>query len=135
MCLLILPISFFVGFSNLVVCRFKKFSLWSFNVIKLLPVLLISILLMTFTSLACWFPSLFVFVAVHLSVFLYSDVVAFCKRFEYASLLRRHLFDVLSAAVKVFFYDHIPLRSTASVLWNLWSTFRNLRFFTNFIKS
>ena len=63
MCLLILPISFFAGFSNLVVGPFKKFSLWSFNMIKL-PVLLISILSMTFISL-------FIFVAVSLSVFLY----------------------------------------------------------------
>ena len=135
MCLLILPISFFAGFSNLVVYRFKKFSLRSFNVVKLLPVLLILILLMTFTSLVCLIPSLFIFVAVHLSVFLYFHVIAFCKRFEYSSLLRRYIFDILSAAVKVFFDDRIPLRSLASVLWNLLSTFRNLRFFTNFIKS
>ena len=32
MCLLILPVSFFAGFSNLVVGRLKKFSLWSFKV-------------------------------------------------------------------------------------------------------
>ena len=45
MWLLILPISFFVRFSDLVVGRFKKFSLWSFNVMKLLLVPLILILL------------------------------------------------------------------------------------------
>ena len=33
-------ISFSTGFFNLVVGRFKKFALWSFNVMKLLPVLL-----------------------------------------------------------------------------------------------
>ena len=76
MCLLILPISFFTGFSNLVVGRFKKFSLWSFNMMKLLPVSLISILSMMFAPLACLIPSLFIFVAVHLSVFLYFDVIA-----------------------------------------------------------
>ena len=96
MCLLILPISFFAGFSNLVVGRFKKFSLWSFNVIKLLPVPLISILLMTLTSLSCLIPSLFIFVAVRLCVCLYFDAIAFYKRFEYSSLLRRYIFDVLS---------------------------------------
>ena len=80
MCLLILPISFFTGFSNLVVGRFKKFSLWSFNMMKLLPVSLISILSMMFAPLVCLIPSLFIFVAVHLSVFLYFDVIAFCKR-------------------------------------------------------
>ena len=80
MCLLILPISFFTGFSNLVVGQFKKFSLWSFNMMKLLPVSLISILSMMFAPLVCLIPSLFIFVAVHLSVFLYFDVIAFCKR-------------------------------------------------------
>ena len=34
--LLILPISFFARFSNLVVGRFKKFSLWSLNLMSLL---------------------------------------------------------------------------------------------------
>ena len=67
-CLLILSISFFAGFSNLVVGRFKKISLWSLNVMKLLPVPLILILPMTFASLACLIPSLFMFVAVRLSV-------------------------------------------------------------------
>ena len=38
MCLLVLPISFFAGFNNLAVGRFKTFSLWSFNVMKLLLV-------------------------------------------------------------------------------------------------
>ena len=127
MCLLILPISFFAGFSNLVVYRFKKFSLRSFNVVKLLPVLLILILLMTFTSLVCLIPSLFIFVAVRLSVFLYSDAIAFCKSLEYSFLLRRYIFDVLSAAVKVLFDARIPFKSLASVLWNLLSTFRNLK--------
>ena len=102
---------------------------------KLLPVPLISILLMTFVSLACLIPSSFIFVAVRLFVFLYFDVMAFRKRFEYSSLLRRYIFDVLSTAVKVLFDDRIPFRSLASVLWNLLSIFQNLRFFTNFIKS
>ena len=66
----------FAEFSNLVVGRLKKFSLWSFNVMKLLPVLLISILSMTLVSLACLIPSLFIFAAVRLSVFLYFDVIA-----------------------------------------------------------
>ena len=64
MCLLALPIWFFAGFSNVVAGRLKKFSLWSFNVMKLLLVLLISILSMKFASLACLIPSLFIFVAV-----------------------------------------------------------------------
>ena len=80
-------------------------------------------------------PSLFIFAAVRLSVFLYFDVIAFCKRFGYSSLLRRYIFDVLSAAVKVLFHDCIPFRFLASLVWNLLSTFRNLRFFTSFIKS
>ena len=62
MCLLILPISFFTGISNLVVGQFKKFSLWSFNVMKLLPVPLISILLMMLASFACLTLSFFIFV-------------------------------------------------------------------------
>ena len=65
MWLLILPISFFVRFSNLVVGRIKKFSLWSFNVIKLLPVPLILILLMTFVSLACLVPCLYLLLCVN----------------------------------------------------------------------
>ena len=125
----------FTWFSNLIVSWFKKFSLWSFNVMKLLLVPLISILSMILASLACLIPSLFIFVVVCLSVFLYFDVIAFCKRFEYSSLLRRCIFDVLSAAVKVFFYDRMSFRSLASVLWNLLSIFWNLIFFTNFIKS
>ena len=93
---------------------------------KLLPVPLISILSMMLASFACLIPSLFIFIAVFLSVFLYFDVIEFCKRFEYSYLLRRYTFDVLSAAVKVFFDDRMSLRSLASVLWNLLSTFRNL---------
>ena len=100
---------------------------------KLLVVPLISILSMMLTSFACLIPSLFIFVVVCVSVFLYFDVIAFCKRFKYSSLLRRYIFDVLSAAVKVFFDDFMSFRSLASVLWNLLSTVRNLRFFTNFI--
>ena len=135
MCLLILPISFFAEFSNLLIGRFKKYFLWSFKVMKLLPLPLISILSMMFASLVCLITSLFIFVAAHLSVFLYFDVTAFCKRFEYSSLLRRYIFHVLSAAVKVLFDDRIPFRSLARVLWNLLPTFWNQRFFTNFIKS
>ena len=78
MCLFVLPISFFAGFSNL--GRFKKFSLWSFKVMKLLPVPVISILSIMFASLACSIHSSFIFVAVCLSV-LFFDVTAFCKRF------------------------------------------------------
>ena len=63
---LILPISFFAGFNNLVVARFKKFSLGSINGMKLLLVSLISILSMTLASLACLIPSLFIFAAVGL---------------------------------------------------------------------
>ena len=82
---------------------------------KLLPALLISILLMNFASLASLFPSLFIFAAVCLTVFLYFDVMAFYKRFQYSSLLRRYIFDVLPAVVKVLFDDPIIFRSLASV--------------------
>ena len=99
MCLLILLVSFFAGFSNLAVNRFKKFSWSLFNMMKLLPAPLISILLMNFAS----------------PVFLYFDVMAFYKRFQYSSLLRRYIFDVLSAVVKVLFDDPILFRSLASV--------------------
>ena len=115
MCLLILLVSFFAGFSNLAVNRFKKFSWSLFNMMKLLPAPLISILLMNFASLACLFPPLFLFVPVRLTVFLYFDVMAFYKRFQYSSLLRRYIFDVLSAVVKVLFDDPILFRSLASV--------------------
>ena len=135
MCLLTLPISFFAGFSNLVVGRFKKFSLWHFNMMKLLPAPLLSILSKMFVSLPCLIPPLVIFVVMRLSVFLYVDVIAFCKKFQYSSLLRRYIFDVLSPAVKFLLDDRIPFRSLASVLWDLLSTFQNLRFFTNFIKS
>ena len=103
MCLLILPISFFAGFSNLVDRRFKK-----------LPVPLILILSMMFPSLACLTPSLFILIAVCLSVFLYFDVTAFRKRSEYSSLLRRYIFDVFSAAVTVLFDDRMFFKSLAS---------------------
>ena len=66
--LLILLISFFAGLSNLVVGQFKKLSLRSFNEMKLLLVPLISILPMMLASFACLIPSLFIFVAVCLSV-------------------------------------------------------------------
>ena len=82
---------------------------------------------MTFASPACLIAALFILVAVRLSVFLYFDVIVFCKRFQYCSLLRPYIFDVLSAAVKVLFDDRIPFKSLASVLWNLLSTFRNLK--------
>ena len=77
---------------------------------KLLPVLLISIQLVMFASLASLTPSLFIFVAVCLSICLYFDVIAFCKR----------QFDVLSDAVKVFFDDRSSLISLASLAWNLY---------------
>ena len=128
MCLLILQISFFAGFSNFVAGRFKKFSLWFFNVVKLLLVPLISILSMMLASLACLIPFLLIFVAVCLSAFLYFDVIAFWKDFEYSSLLMRYMFDVLSTAGNVLFDDGMSFRSLASVLWNLLSTFWNLRF-------
>ena len=92
-------------------------------VMKLLPVPLISILSMTFGSLARLIPSSFIFVAVRLSVFLHFDLIVFCKRFEYSSLLRRYIFDVWSAAVKVLFDYRTPFISLASVLWNLLSTY------------
>ena len=88
---------------------------------KLLPVPLISILSMMFSSLVCLTP-LFIFVAVCLSASLYFDVIAFCKRFEYSSLLRQYIFDVLSAAVKVLFDDRMNFKCLARVLWNLLST-------------
>ena len=82
MCLFILLISFFARLRNLV-GGFKKFSLWSFDVMKLLPVPTILILLMMFASLACLVSSLFIFIAVCWTVLLYSDLIAFCKRYEY----------------------------------------------------
>ena len=81
MYLLILPISLFVEFSNLVIGRFKKYFLWFFKLMKLLSLPLISILPMMFASLVCLITSLFIFIAAHLSVFLYFDVTVFCKRF------------------------------------------------------
>ena len=79
MCMLIVSISFFAGLGNLVVGFFKKLSLWSFNVMKLFPFQLISILSMIFASVASLTPSLFIFVAMRLPVFLCFDVIAFCK--------------------------------------------------------
>ena len=133
--LLILPISSFAEFSDLAVGRFKKFPLWSFNVMKLLLVPLILILPMIFASLVCLIHSLFIFLAACLSVFLYFYVISFCKRFGYSSLLRQYIIDYLSATVKVLFDDRMSFRSLAIVLYNLLSTFQNLRFFTNFVKS
>ena len=119
---------FFAGFSNFVAGRFKKFSLWFFNVVKLLLVPLIFILSMMLASIACLIPFLLIFVAACLSAFLYFDVIAFWKDFEYSSLLMRYMFDVLSTAGNVLFDDGMSFRSLASVLWNLLSTFWNLRF-------
>ena len=61
---LFLSISYFPGFINFVVGLFKEFSLWSFNVVKSLLVLLISILLKMFGSPASLTPCLFIFVNV-----------------------------------------------------------------------
>ena len=97
-CLLILPISLFVVFNNLLVGRFYFFLL-PFNMMKLLPAPLISMLSMMFASLACLFPSLLIFASVYLSGFLCFDAIAFCKRSEYSSLLGQYTFDVFSAAV------------------------------------
>ena len=116
MCLLILPISSFAEFSDLAVGQFKKFSLWSFNVMKLLLVPLILILPMIFASLVCLIHSLFIFLAACLSAFLYFYVISFCKRFGYSSLLRQYIIDYLSATVKVLFDDRMSFRSLAIVL-------------------
>ena len=95
---------------------------------KLLPVPLISSLSMMFASLACLTPSLFIFVAVCLSVFLYFDVIAFCKRFWVFLFTKAIHAWRLPAAIKVLFHDQMSFRSSASILWNLWPTFGNLRF-------
>ena len=79
--LLILLISDIVRFSILVVGRIKKFSLWSFNVMKLLPVPLISILSMTFASLAWLIPSLFIFVTVRVVWILFFTKAIYIWRF------------------------------------------------------
>ena len=68
-CLLILSILFFEGFSNVLVGRFKKLTLCDETVTYCY-----------FASLACITPSLFVFFAVFLFVFLHFDVIAFCKK-------------------------------------------------------
>ena len=85
---------------------------------------LISILSMMFASLAYLIPSLFIFVAVCLSLFLYFDVIAFCKRFKCSSKVRRYIFDVLSAAVNVLFDDCLEFYYLLYYLC-----------FTNFVKS
>ena len=122
MCLLILPISFFSRFSNLAVGKFKKFFLWSFNVMKLLPVTLIPILPMMFASLACLIPCFYLFLCVYLFCYILMSI-AFCKRFAYSSLLRWYIFDVFPAAVKVLFDGCMSFKSLANLFWNLWSTF------------
>ena len=85
---------------------------------------LISILSMMFASLAYLIPSLFIFVAVCLSLFLYFDVIASCKRFKCSSKVRRYIFDVLSAAVNVLFDDCLEFYYLLYYLC-----------FTNFVKS
>ena len=70
-----------------------------------------------------------------LYIFLYFDVIVFGKRSEYSSLLRRYIFDDLSAAVKALFDDCMNFRSLASARCKLLYTYRNLRCFTNLIKS
>ena len=52
---------------------------------------------MIFVSFVCLTPSLFISVAVYLSVSLYFIVTGFCETFEYSSLLRRYIFDVSRA--------------------------------------
>ena len=80
----------------------------------LLPVPLISILSMMLAYLACLNPFFLIFVVMCLSVFLYLDVITFCRRFEYSSLQRRYVFDNLSAAVKVLFDDRMTFKSLAN---------------------
>ena len=65
-CLLILPISFLAGLMSLVVGWFKKFTLWSFKVIKQLAVLFTSTLSSIFVSLAYLIPSQFILLSVSL---------------------------------------------------------------------
>ena len=80
----------------------------------LLPVPLISILSMMLAYLAFLNPSFLIFVVMCLSVFLYPDVITFCRRFEYSSLQRRYVFDNLLAAVKVLFDDRMTFKSLAN---------------------
>ena len=67
---------------------------------------------------SCVFNSFFVYICC-------CAFICFAKGFEYSSLLRQYIFDILSAPVKVLFEDPIPFRSLTSVLWNLLSTFGN----------
>ena len=101
--LLILPNSFFAGLISRTVELFKKFSLWSFKVIKQLFLLLTSIrsnIYLSAFSIIC-FPLMSILFLMLLFVFLCVDVIAFFRILTYSSLVNRYMLDDLSAKVKV----------------------------------
>ena len=73
--LVILTISFLVGFINLVVGWLAKFSLWSFKVIRQLLVPVISILSDMLARFAYVIPSLFIISPILLVAFLYVYII------------------------------------------------------------
>ena len=73
--LVILTISFLVGFINLVVGWLAKFSLWSFQVIRHLLVPVISILSDMLARFAYVIPSLFIISPILLVAFLYVYII------------------------------------------------------------
>ena len=90
------------------VCLFCRFCFWQDLVFKKFPSRFFNVkkLSMMFASLACLIPSLFIFAAACLSVFLYFDAIASSKMFEYSSLLQ----------LIFFLYDRISFNSLASSL-------------------
>ena len=83
--------------------------------------------------LLCSSKSLFLFCLFHLwffvFVFLYFELIAFRNNFLLcSSLVSRHMLEVLSAKVVVFFELSINLMSSWSVVWNLHSTVPYLTF-------
>ena len=113
---------------SLVVGWFKKFSLWSFKVIKQLAVPFTSTLSSIFASLAYLIPSQFIVLSVSLLDFLYVLLTAFCNRCQYSSFSSWYIFDVLSVKVNVFFDEHTFLKSLYNFTWKLFLTLWNLVF-------
>ena len=88
-----------------------------------------------FTFFPYLIPSMFIFSAPSLLVFLYVVVIEFWRKCLYSSFVKRYMLDVLSAGVGVFVDDYNCCKLSLSLSWNAFRIFLNLIFFTKSVKS
>ena len=94
-----------------------------------------NIRLTTFWFCIIFFPSALTLLLILSGIFLFVDVTASVFSLGWSSFSIWHIFDVLSAKSKSFFYFFMVLMSSFNWFWKLLLTFRNLILLTKFHNS